>query len=745
MYNRLKVVALRANCSTKEGIGLKKLFFVLSALLLMICFCSSPVRAEEIGGSGRTVRIGLVDPPGQKDEFAYQMLLNQMRGYLNEVSKHNRWQYVYESGTYQECLNRLIRGELDFVGPVQPGVTTDGMSFVGAVPNWTLLRLYRLDASTPSLMSQAPENITIGMIANDVNQSALSFFMAKNDWRANIRMFPDELSMMSALRSGEIDGVCDSGAHVEPDICLEQSLAIVPARLMTTPEKQALCDELTDVVITIETLNPGFGTSLKGKYVDPALQAIIRPTKAAQRFVEEAKELRVAFLPDCAPFFEIGNDGTSDGLYIDILNLLSTGSGLKFSLCRAESEQQLWKMLASGEADLAFASYGDEISAMDVYYTGNVIEEEFSVIRRKDGNMQATAKNTAIIPTGFPGAEQFFSQKYGQRVRTAASVDQCLDAVEMGLYETAYIPVLCLRRENDMLFRSGLEEADRELTKIPVALAISPRQPLILQNVLNGAILRLDRNEVERLAHENGRPMLSASYLLKRYPLRTALFFGLLIAGLAALLFVLYRNQLQNKQNEILQRKNKDLELALRRVEAMRISRDGYKLESETDRLTELYNKIAFEDVVRKKLKAMPRGGKGAFYIIDMDHFKEANDTYGHQCGDEILKKFSAVLKDVFRQSDCLGRFGGDEFVVFIEGSLTQEGVERKAKQLMDAARSIEVENTDFHITISMGVAMYPENGANYDYLFNAADRALYQVKTAGRDGYSIASSGVRR
>ena len=66
-------------------------------------------------------------------------------------------------------------------------------------------------------------------------------------------------------------------------------------------------------------------------------------------------------------------------------------------------------------------------------------------------------------------------------------------------------------------------------------------------------------------------------------------------------------------------------------------------------------------------------------------------------------------------------------------------------KQLVDAARSIKVENTDFHITISMGVAMYPENGANYDYLFNAADRALYQVKTAGRDGYSIASSGVRR
>ena len=133
------------------------------------------------------------------------------------------------------------------------------------------------------------------------------------------------------------------------------------------------------------------------------------------------------------------------------------------------------------------------------------------------------------------------------------------------------------------------------------------------------------------------------------------------------------------------------------------------------------------------------------FYIIDMDYFKEANDTYGHQCGDVILKKFSTALKEVFRQSDCLGRFGGDEFVAFIEGDLTRESVERKAKQMLDAVRSIEVEDTDIHVTASIGVALFPENGSNYDYLFNAADRALYQVKTSGRDGYSVASTGVIR
>ena len=724
---------------------MQKLLCALFALLLTICSFPLSVQAEEVGSSGRTVRIGLVDPPGHTDEYAYQMLLNQLRGYLSEVSKHNRWQYVYESGSYQECVERLRRGELDFVGPVQPGVTTAGMIFVGGVPNWTLLHLYRPDDSGAPLLSRAPENVTVGIIVNEVNQSALSFFMKRNEWHARIRPFLDGESMMAALRSGEIDAVCDNGAHVEPGIYLEQSFAVVPARLMTTPDKQALCDELTDSVVTIETLNPGFGTSLKGKYVDRALQAIVRPTEKARRFVEAAKELRVAFLTDFLPFYELRKDGTADGLYFDILRLLSESSGLRFSFCRAESETQLWTMLASGEADLAFVSYADEATGMDVYYTGDVREEEFSVVRRRDGKFQPYAKDMAVMPAGFPGAVQYLSEKSRKQIRTTSSVEACLDDVELGVYEIAYIPSLYLRQENTMFYRTNLEEVGYEVVELPVALAISPKQPLILQNILNRAILRLDKNEVERLALENGRPSLSLAYLMEQYPLRMALFVCLMLAGPVVLFFVISRNRLQKKQNEILRQKNKDLEIALRRVEAMRISRDGYKLESETDRLTELYNKIAFEETVRKKLKTMPKGETGAFYIIDMDRFKEANDTYGHQCGDEILKKFSTLLKEVFRQSDCLGRFGGDEFVVFIEGNLTREGVERKAKQLVDAARSIEVENTDFHITISLGVAMYPENGANYDYLFNAADRALYQVKTEGRDGYSIASSGVRR
>ena len=160
---------------------MKKLFCALFALFLMLCSCHySPVTAEEGTGSGRIIRVGLVEPPGLQEKFAYQMLLNQLKGYLSEVSKHKRWQYIYEHGTYQECVERLRRGELDFVGPVSPGITTAGMIFVGGVPNWTLLNWYRVDDTPrPALLSQSAKSVTVGFVVNDLTQSAISFFMEK--------------------------------------------------------------------------------------------------------------------------------------------------------------------------------------------------------------------------------------------------------------------------------------------------------------------------------------------------------------------------------------------------------------------------------------------------------------------------------------------------------------------------------------------------------------------------------------
>ena len=722
---------------------------IIFALLSFFLFVFTPiasVQAEDVPDTVRIIRVGLVEPLGQKNEFAYRMILDYLRSYLEEISKQNHWQYSYTQGSFAECREKLLRGELDLVAPVQSIPDGQDIAYTADFSCYTLLRLYRRsDEPRRPMTPETVNGVVIGMLENEDNEEALAYFLSKNDWHASIRKFQSAEAMLSALHQRELDAVCDDGSHVTENERHARAFAVVAAQFMTARGREDLSRSLTDAIMNIDTTTPIFESRMKTAYVDRAIQSIVRPTESEHQFIENSQELRVAFLPSFLPFYDAkGTLEESDGLYIDLLKLLSNVSGIRFSPVQAASEEALWQMLYTGEADLAFVAYVNGRAPLEMYFTGDFRTEEYAVVRRRDGRTDTYGKNVAAIPESFPGASQYIERQLHWRTRLFPSVKECLDAVAAGAYEAAVIPSMYLRREDSLVLRSDLEAVNESEISIPISFAISPKQPHILQNVLNTALLRMNQAEISRLAQENATPLFSINYLFRRYPLQMALILCVLLIGGAATLFILYHSRLQKKQNRLLQQKNRELETALANVEAMRVSRDNYKLDSETDKLTNTFNKAGFERLAREQLDTL--GGNGAaLYMIDLDHFKEANDTYGHKCGDEILQKFATALKCVFRQSDYVGRFGGDEFVVLIEGTLTQEVVGRKALQILEAARTIAIEGKDVRISASVGVAIVPNHGKSYEELFQVADKALYKVKSEGRNGYSIASEDIQR
>ena len=175
-------------------------------------------------------------------------------------------------------------------------------------------------------------------------------------------------------------------------------------------------------------------------------------------------------------------------------------------------------------------------------------------------------------------------------------------------------------------------------------------------------------------------------------------------------------------------------------VNKLRTERDAYQLESELDKLTELFNKKTMENLCKMKLKTFNENETSnifmAFYIIDLDHFKEVNDLLGHQFGDKVLVEFAKGLRKIFRPNDCIGRFGGDEFVVIVDSLPNMEVVIRKAEQIKQIAYNLTVEGREKFVTASIGVAIAPQNGRDYDSLFASADKAVYHVKNNGKNGY---------
>ena len=174
----------------------------------------------------------------------------------------------------------------------------------------------------------------------------------------------------------------------------------------------------------------------------------------------------------------------------------------------------------------------------------------------------------------------------------------------------------------------------------------------------------------------------------------------------------------------------------------IRSLRDSYQMASEVDKLTKLYNKTTTENICKLKLKEFdnldePRAIM-AFFIIDLDHFKRVNDTFGHQFGDKVLIEFSKKIRGIFRPNDCIGRFGGDEFIVIIENLPSTDIVIRKAEAIKKIACDLTIDGIHAGISASIGISIVPQHGTVYENLFKAADEALYRVKASGRNDYLI-------
>ena len=128
-----------------------------------------------------------------------------------------------------------------------------------------------------------------------------------------------------------------------------------------------------------------------------------------------------------------------------------------------------------------------------------------------------------------------------------------------------------------------------------------------------------------------------------------------------------------------------------------------------------------------------------AAHYVDIDHFKTINDTYGHHVGDAVLIAVSSWLRSVLRDSDTIGRIGGDEFVVLQPEINSQKQAEELAAKLCAIReQTLHAGVHDIRVTISVGCAVFPIDAENPVDMLKAADAALYEVKHRGRDGYAV-------
>jgi len=176
-------------------------------------------------------------------------------------------------------------------------------------------------------------------------------------------------------------------------------------------------------------------------------------------------------------------------------------------------------------------------------------------------------------------------------------------------------------------------------------------------------------------------------------------------------------------------------------IRSLRGDRNEEKLKdkAETDALTGLLNRAAALEKISEFISGEGSGWRHALMIIDLDGFKEINDTFGHLEGDRVLQAMAKKIQSILRPSDIIGRFGGDEFIVLVKYTETIGFVRRHARELIYALEYLCVCNgIPKTVTASIGVAIVESGGKTLEQFFQEADEALYTAKLSGKNRYCI-------
>ena len=201
-----------------------------------------------------------------------------------------------------------------------------------------------------------------------------------------------------------------------------------------------------------------------------------------------------------------------------------------------------------------------------------------------------------------------------------------------------------------------------------------------------------------------------------------------------------YKNLLDDFQKLDAEYQKAKRTIEIKEIEIKAILAQAHEI-ANTDVLTFLPNRRKIivdlqEEVIRANRYDTPL----SISLLDLDHFKDINDSYGHTTGDEALRSVSARLREQIRHPDTIGRYGGEEFLIVLPNSEIKAAGEQ-AERLCQTIRALQIEANDhsFKVTISIGVAQYRIGQENWEQFLHRADEVLYKAKDLGRDQWLVA------
>ena len=706
---------------------MKKIIFTTILLLLTYIMNFYPLQIAYAKDNTINVGFSEVDGFSKLIDGKYTGYLYE---YLMEISKFTGWKYNFIECTPDEITTKLMSGEIDLAGAMLKNDFTETLfDFpeydIGA--SYYTISVLKNNTTIVETDFKTLNDITVGVIEGS---SAIDKFykFCENNNIENIKIIEYDKNsdnlLHTALKNKEIDAILAKDLLLSKDERVVTKFASRPYYLATTKGNDAIIKELNYSISQIRQISPNYSISLYNKYFQVEDNYKLSLTYDEIEFLKNIKKIKAVYVNNFAPLQNWNSKNKKpEGISIDIANIISKKLNIDIELQVVNSFEEALNFIKEHKADILIGipnnySFMDEYN---LYMTKSYISSPiFKIENKLTVNADEYNKILALPKKYLYDLDISIENIDSSKIIYYDNIEDCINAVNKGTADYTYGDLYSVESNTREKYHKNISVIYKNKLNNDLCIGLSNNNDVLLLRIINKIINSISAEELNTIVYKNTlytkNKITLQSFIYSNY-IEVMIFIIsiLVITSLSTYIIMKIRLQNKNKQNSLLKEK------------------------SETDSLTGIFNRGACKELISNYIENKSNDLYGAFFIIDIDNFKGVNDNLGHKIGDDVLKDLADNLKCLFRKSDIVGRWGGDEFIVFMKDlDFSNLHVASKiATNLCNTMnKTVTYNDISQNISLSIGIVFTKDN-INFTELYQKADEILYTVKENGKNGFS--------
>ena len=697
----------------------KYICLFLSTLMFLTIF--SPVNCYARDGK-KVIKVGFYTMDNYQECDENGNYSGYFVDYLREISQYTGWEYEFIQMNYSACLKSLNDRNIDLVcGVDYSSFRTSTLDFSAQPAVTTHYELYTLGDNDSYYYNDYEDfdGMNIGVLASCDQLDALDDYAAAHHFSFEKQYFGNTAQLEKALEDNTVDAIYATSVSHPSEKKILASLPSFPLYFVTF-KGNPIMEDLNSAQTVILNVNPNFDHDLYTTYQRDIRNYRCEFTRDELDYLATAPEITVTYDPSNAPI-EVYNENTqtASGIAADVLDLVSQYTGLHFRYIKSDSFSDALSKLRSHEINMLTALAHDYSWAEQNHTLLTTPYLNSSIVVVRNSKSQSHERDIVALPNSFHLTNSILDNpKYDtENVVYYDTIEECFQAVLSGSADCTYADNYNASYLLSQVKYRNLSSTTLTAMTEDASFGLSDQCDPRLLSIINKGLACISSEQLDSIVLQNCSYKEDPSFLtlVYAYPrISIPIILAVSMTLLSLLLGILLIHSRKTKEIRVM---------------------------SETDALTGLYNRRAAEDHITRQMQEDGRNPDCVrpLISIDLDKFKQVNDTYGHLEGDALLIAVADTIKTSVRNSDIVGRIGGDEFIVYLGNVTDKKDAEAVADKLCTAIRSLSTLKPEWsEISASIGISFADRAEIEMEELYIAADKAMYSSKGNGRNQYQI-------